>query len=98
MKKEKRCMQPGDEVFGDLAACGWGGYAEYVSVPESALALKPANISFEEAAAVPMAGVTALQGLWDKGKIQSGQKVLINGASGGVGLLQYRLPNPSELK
>ncbi|WP_419887492.1 NAD(P)-dependent alcohol dehydrogenase [Neobacillus niacini] len=77
--------QPGDEVFGDLSGCGWGGFAEYAAVPEKSLALKPANLTFEEAAAVPMAGVTALQSLRDKGKIQPGQKVLINGASGGVG-------------
>jgi NADPH:quinone reductase-like Zn-dependent oxidoreductase len=78
-------FQPGDEVFGDISACGFGGFAEYVSVPENALALKPANISFEEAAAVPMAGVVALQGLRDQGGIQAGQKVLIVGASGGNG-------------
>ncbi|WP_160725847.1 NAD(P)-dependent alcohol dehydrogenase [Bacillus sp. USDA818B3_A] len=83
--KNVQQFNPGDEVFGDLSASGWGGFAEYVSVPENALALKPANLSFEEAAAVPMAGVTALQSLRDKGKIQPGQKVLINGASGGVG-------------
>ncbi|WP_066287656.1 NAD(P)-dependent alcohol dehydrogenase [Bacillus sp. FJAT-29937] len=84
-------FKPGGEVFGDLSRSGWGGFAEYVSVPEKALALKPANISFEEAAAVPMAGVTALQGLRDKGKIQSGQKVLINGASGGVGTFAVQI-------
>ena len=84
-------FKPGDEVFGDLSGCGWGGFAEYVSVPEHALALKPANISFEEAAAVPMAAVTALQGLRDKGKIHSGQKVLINGASGGVGTFAVQI-------
>ena len=78
-------FQPGDEVFGDLSACGRGGYAEYVSAPENALALKPANISFEEAAAVPEAALVALQALRDKGQIQPGQKVLINGASGGIG-------------
>ena len=89
--KNVKQFQPGDEVFGDLSGCGWGGFAEYVSVPEHALALKPANISFEEAAAVPMAGVTALQGLRDKGKIQSGQKVLINGASGGVGTFAVQI-------
>jgi NADPH:quinone reductase-like Zn-dependent oxidoreductase len=83
--KNVKQFQPGDEVFGDLSGCGWGGFAEYVAVPENVLARKPANLSFEEAAAVPMAAITALQGLRDKGKIQSGQKVLINGASGGVG-------------
>lgn len=67
-------------MFGDLSACGWGGFAEYVSVPEKALGLKPEKLSFEEAAAVPMAAVTALQSMRDKGKIQSGQKVLVNGA------------------
>ena len=89
--KDVKQFQPGDEVFGDLSGCGWGGFAEYVSVPEHALALKPANLSFEEAAAVPMAGVTALQGLRDKGKIQSGQKVLIHGASGGVGTFAVQI-------
>jgi len=84
-------FQPGDEVFGDISAGGWGGFAEYVSVPESALVLKPANISFEEAAAVPMAAVTALQGIRDKGQIQPGQKVLINGASGGVGTFAVQI-------
>ena len=84
-------FQPGDEVFGDISAFGWGGFAEYVSVTENALALKPANISFEEAAAVPKTAVTALQGLRDKGKIRSGQKVLINGASGGVGTFAVQI-------
>jgi NADPH:quinone reductase-like Zn-dependent oxidoreductase len=81
----------GDEVFGDISACGRGGFAEYVCARENALALKPANLSFEEAAAVPMAAVTALQGLRNKGKIQSGQKVLINGASGGVGTFAVQI-------
>ena len=78
-------FHPGDEVFGDRFVCGWGGFAEYVAVAENRIALKPANLTFEEAAAVPLAAFTALQGLRDKGQIQSGQKVLINGASGGVG-------------
>ena len=78
-------FQPGDQVFGDLSVCGWGAFSEYVSVPENAIALKPANLTFEEAAAVPESAVVALQGLRDKGKIQPAQKVLINGASGGVG-------------
>lgn len=89
--KDVTQFQPGDEVFGDLSSSGWGTFAEYVAVPEIALALKPANLSFEEAAAAPMAGVTALQGLRDKGKIQHGQKVLINGASGGVGTFAVQI-------
>jgi NADPH:quinone reductase-like Zn-dependent oxidoreductase len=84
-------FQPADEVFGDISACGWGGFAEYVCASENALALKPANISFEEAAAVPLAAVTALQGIRDKGQIQPGQKVLINGASGGVGTFAVQI-------
>jgi NADPH:quinone reductase-like Zn-dependent oxidoreductase len=81
----------GDEVFGDLSACGWGGFAEYVCAREDALALKPANLTFEQAAAVPLAAVTALQALRDKGQIQPGQKVLINGASGGVGMFAVQI-------
>jgi NADPH:quinone reductase-like Zn-dependent oxidoreductase len=84
-------FQPGDEVFGDLSECGWGGFAEYVSVPENALTLKPANMTFEEAAAVPQAALVALQGLRDKGQIQPGQKVLINGASGGIGTFAVQI-------
>lgn len=80
----------GDEVFGDLSGAGWGGYAEYVSVTEDVLVLKPANTTFEEAAAVPMAAVTALLGL-KEGNIQQGQKVLINGASGGVGTFAVQI-------
>ena len=75
-------FQPGDEVFGDI---GSGAFAEYACVTENRLVLKPANLSFEEAASVPLAALTALQGLRDKGQIQPGQKVLIHGASGGVG-------------
>ncbi len=84
-------FQVGDAVFGDLSGYGRGGFAAYVAVPESALALKPANISFAEAAAVPMTAVTALQGLRDKGQIQPGQQVLINGASGGVGTFAVQI-------
>jgi NADPH:quinone reductase-like Zn-dependent oxidoreductase len=84
-------FKPGDEVFGDNSESGNGGFAEYVSVPERALALKPANRSFEEAAAVPMAAITALQGLRDAGKIRPGQKVLIHGASGGVGTFAVQI-------
>lgn len=86
-----RQFRPGDEVFGDIAARGAGGMAEYVAVPEKLLALKPTNMTFEEAAAVPMAGLTALQGLRDLGKIQPGQKVLIQGAAGGVGTFAVQI-------
>ena len=83
-------FKPGDEVYGCLDSCGKGGlaaggFAEYVCAKEGVLAGKPTAISFEEAAALPMAAVTALQGLRDLGKIQAHSKVLINGASGGVG-------------
>jgi 2-desacetyl-2-hydroxyethyl bacteriochlorophyllide A dehydrogenase len=81
----------GDEVFGDLAGCGFGGLAEYVAVPEKVLALKPASVSFEDAAAIPMAAVTALQALRDIGHIQAGQTVLICGAGGGVGTYAVQL-------
>ncbi|HEX5840423.1 MAG TPA: NAD(P)-dependent alcohol dehydrogenase [Anaerolineales bacterium] len=84
-------FKPGDAVFGDISVDGWGGFAEYVCVHENALVLKPANISFEEAAAVPMAAVTALQGFHYAGQVQPGQKVLINGASGGVGTFAVQL-------
>ena len=82
-----RQFKPGDEVFGTIQ----GGFAEYACASENALALKPTNLSFEEAAAVPMAGVTALQGLRDQGQIQPGQKVLIQGASGGVGTFAVQI-------
>lgn len=82
----------GDEVFGDLYPLGLGAFSEYVSVPENAaLVLKPISISLEEASAVPVAAVTALWGLRDKGNIQSGQRVLINGASGGVGTFAVQI-------
>ncbi|NES41525.1 NAD(P)-dependent alcohol dehydrogenase, partial [Moorena sp. SIO2C4] len=84
-------FKPGDEVFGDLSECGFGGFAEYVCARESALVLKPTNITFEEVAAVPAAALTALQGLRDQGQIQPGQKVLINGASGGVGTFAVQI-------
>jgi NADPH:quinone reductase-like Zn-dependent oxidoreductase len=80
-------FRPGDEVFG----CRHGAFAEYVCAREGLLALKPANISFEEAAAVPVAALTALQGLRDAGGIRPGQKVLIQGASGGVGTFAIQL-------
>jgi NADPH:quinone reductase-like Zn-dependent oxidoreductase len=80
----------GDEVFGEVSRCGFGAYAEYVAARENALALKPTNLSFEEAASVPTAGCTALQGL-RKGNIQSAQKVLIHGAAGGVGTFAVQI-------
>jgi NADPH:quinone reductase-like Zn-dependent oxidoreductase len=86
-----RQFRPGDVVFGDLAGVGFGGFAEYVSAPQDALAPKPANLTFEEAAAVPQAAVVALQGLRDAGGIQPGQKVLINGASGGIGTFAVQI-------
>lgn len=78
-------FQVGDDVFGDISGSGMGAFAEYAAAPENVIAHKPANLSFAEAAAVPSAAVTALQGIRDSGEIQPGQKLLINGASGGVG-------------
>ena len=83
-------FQPGDEVFGDLWD-NWGGFAEYACAHETALELKPVNATFEEAAAVPQAGVLALQGLRKTGQMQPGQKVLINGAGGGVGTFAVQI-------
>jgi NADPH:quinone reductase-like Zn-dependent oxidoreductase len=77
-------FKTGDEVYGDLSG-QWGGFAEYTCAREKALALKPVSMSFEEAAAIPQAAMLAVQGLLDRGKIQPGQKLLINGAGGGVG-------------
>ena len=82
--KNVKQFKPGDEVYGDLSG-QWGGFAEYVCAREKSLALKPASMSFEEAAAIPQAGMLAVQGLIDRGKIKHGQKLLINGAGGGVG-------------
>ena len=81
-------FRPGDDVFGEGS---YGGFAEFVCVDEKRVVLKPADLTFEEAAAVPMAALTALQGLRDKGQIQAGQKVLINGASGGVGTFAVQI-------
>jgi NADPH:quinone reductase-like Zn-dependent oxidoreductase len=77
-------FKPGDEVYGDLSG-RWGGFAEYVCAPETALALKSSRMTFEEAASIPQAAMLAVQGLIDHGKLQRGQKLLINGAGGGVG-------------
>jgi NADPH:quinone reductase-like Zn-dependent oxidoreductase len=86
-------FRPGDEVFGDVA---YGGLAEYLCADESRFVRKPGGLTFEEAAAVPMAGLTALQGLRDKGRIRQGQKVLINGASGGVGSFAVQIAKSYE--
>ena len=80
-------FKPGDEVFGGKG----GAWAEYVVIAEKFLVMKPANITFEQAGSVQIAGLTALQGLRDKGKVQPGQKVLINGASGGVGTFAVQI-------
>jgi NADPH:quinone reductase-like Zn-dependent oxidoreductase len=84
-------FQPGDEVYANLLDHGYGGFAEYVSAPVDVISLKPPSLSFEEAAAVPMAAATALQGLRRHGELQPGQRVLINGASGGVGTFAVQL-------
>ena len=86
-----RQFRPGDEVFGDISGCGWGGFAEYVCARENILALKTGGMTFEEAAAFPQAGVLALQGLRDKGHVKKGQKVLINGAGGGAGTFAIQI-------
>lgn len=84
-------FQVGDEVYGDISDCGFGGFAEYVCVPEHALALKPSSMTFVEAAAIPHAAMLAVQALQDEGQIQPGQKLLINGAGGGVGTLGVQI-------
>ena len=84
-------FRPGDDVIGDISECGFGAFAEYVAVSENVLALKPVNLSYEEAAAVPQYALVALQGLRDEGQIQPGQKVLINGASGGIGTFAVQI-------
>lgn len=89
--KNIKKFKPGDEVIGELSNVGFGGFAQYAVALETVLIHKPANISFEEAAALPMASVTALQGLRDIGHIQRGQHVLIVGSSGGVGTFAVQL-------
>lgn len=84
-------FQPGDAVFGDLSESGRGSFAEYVCTGENALASIPAGVTFEEAAATPLAAVTALQGLRDLGEIREGERVLVNGASGGVGTFAVQI-------
>lgn len=88
--RDTTLFQPGDEVFADILN-HMGGFAEYVCVPESALAKLPAGMTFEEAAALPQAGAIALQGIQEKGQVQPGQTVLINGAGGGSGMYAMQL-------
>jgi NADPH:quinone reductase-like Zn-dependent oxidoreductase len=89
--RDVKQFRTNDEVYGNLAWCGYGAFAEYVCVPEEAIALKPSNITFEEAAAVVQAGVVALRALRDTGQIQAGQNVLIYGSSGGIGSLAVQI-------
>jgi NADPH:quinone reductase-like Zn-dependent oxidoreductase len=88
-------FKAGDEVYANLLDHGYGGFAEYVSVPVDVVSLKPASLSFEEAAAIPMAATTALQGLGRHGELQPTHKVLINGAAGGVGSFAVQLAKAS---
>src|SRR5512141_3402428 len=85
-----RKVKPGDDVFGDLSG-RWGGFAEYVCAPETMLALKPPGMTFEQAAAIPQAGLLALQGLDMMGPIRPGQRLLVNGAGGGVGTFAIQI-------
>ncbi len=84
-------FKPGDDVYGDLGLAGFGGLAEYVCAPEDTIAPKPSNLTFEEAAALPMASVTALQALKNEGQVKPGQKVLIHGSAGGVGVYALQI-------
>jgi NADPH:quinone reductase-like Zn-dependent oxidoreductase len=86
-----KAFEPGDEVYGDLCMSGFGAFAEYACAPEAGLAHKPASMTFEQAAAIPQAGMLAVQGLIDVGRIQSGQKLLLNGAGGGVGTFALQI-------
>jgi NADPH:quinone reductase-like Zn-dependent oxidoreductase len=91
-----RAFEPDDEVYGDLCMSGFGAFAEYVCAPEAGLAHKPARMTFEQAAAIPQAGMLAVQGLIDVGRIQSGQKLLLNGAGGGVGTFALQIAKLCE--
>src|SRR5690606_24103247 len=89
--KNVTLFKPGDEVVGELSGCGFGGFADFAIATEKAIVPKPAGLSFEEAAALPMASMTALQALRNKGNLQEGQEVLILGSSGGVGTMAIQL-------
>jgi NADPH:quinone reductase-like Zn-dependent oxidoreductase len=84
-------FKPGDEVFGDIVEHGWGGFAEYACAHEHQLVLKPASMSYEQAAAIPQAGLLALQSIRDFGQLQKGQRMLLNGAGGSVGTLGVQI-------
>lgn len=90
--------QPGDEVYGDLSACGFGGFAEYVCASQSAIRFKSPNMEFEQAAAIPQAGMLALQGVTTVGQLEAGKRVLINGAGGGVGSIAIQLLKLHDLE
>jgi NADPH:quinone reductase-like Zn-dependent oxidoreductase len=89
--KNVKAFQPDDEVYGDLSGSGFGAFAEYACAPEAALAQKPPRMTFEQAAAIPQAGMLAVQGLIDLGRLRSGQKLLLNGAGGGVGTFALQI-------
>lgn len=89
--KNVKQLHPGDEVFGDISGCSWGGFAEYVCASENVLTHKSVHMTFDEAAAIPQAGVLALQALRYKGQLKQGQTVLINGAGGGVGTFALQI-------
>lgn len=89
-------LTPGDAVYGDLCMSRFGAFAEYVCAPESVLFPKPATMSFEQAAAIPQAGMLAVQGLLDSGRLEAGQKLLLNGAGGGVGTFAIQIARQFE--
>ena len=93
-----RSYKPGDEVYGDLSGCGFGGFAEYVCAPQSAVQRKPPGMTFEQAAAIPQAGMLALQAVMAGGQFEPGQRVLINGAGGGVGSIAIQLLKLQDLE
>ena len=95
--KKVTMFKPGDEVYGDLSG-RWGGFAEFVCADENALALKPASMSFVQAAAIPQAAMLAVQGLFDVGQMKPGQKLLINGAGGGVGTFAIQIARSFDVE
>jgi NADPH:quinone reductase-like Zn-dependent oxidoreductase len=94
--RDVEAFEPGDEVYGDLCMSGFGAFAEYVCAPVGVLVHKPPGMTFEQAAAIPQAGELAVQGLIDVGRIRSGQKLLLNGAGGGVGTFALQMAKLHE--